>query len=238
MAGEALDSVGRDLRAPRAAGVAGLAFAVLFTASLLLLQRSPGPGSTAESVEAWYLGDGARHLALVGLYLAPFCGIAFLWFMAVIRNRVGEREDMFFSTVFAGSGLLFVAMWFAAAAAVGAPLAAVRFQDAPAPSPDVVVLSRGLGYTLLFVYAVRVAAVFMIVASTIGIRTRTMPRWLVVAGYAIAVVMLSSVSFVRPVVFLFPAWVATVSVVILLARRSRDATPAGAVAAHSTTVGR
>jgi hypothetical protein len=34
----ALALVGRDLRAPRAAGVAGLAFAVLFIAALLLVR--------------------------------------------------------------------------------------------------------------------------------------------------------------------------------------------------------
>ena len=59
----------------------------------------------------------------------PFSGIAFVWFIAVIRNRIGDREDQFFGTVFLGSGLLFVAMLFAAAAAAGAPLAAVKFQD-------------------------------------------------------------------------------------------------------------
>jgi len=218
-----LDVVGRDLRAPRAAGVAGIAFALLFTASLLLLQRAPALGSTAEEVEAWYLGDSARHLTLVGLYLAPFSGIAFLWFIAVIRHRVGDQEDRFFSTVFTGSGLLFVAMLFAAAAAAGAPLAAVRFQDAPAPSPDVAVLSRALAYTLLYVYAARVAAVFMVVVSTVGRRTRTIPPWLVVAGYAIALVLLLSVSFFKPVVFLFPAWVAAVSLVILVGRGAPDA---------------
>jgi hypothetical protein len=45
-------------------------------------------------------------VALVGLYLAPFAGIAFLWFIAAIRSQLGEREDRFFATVFLGSGLL------------------------------------------------------------------------------------------------------------------------------------
>ncbi len=216
----ALDSVGRDLRAPRAAGIAGLAFSTLFTLSLLLLRGAPGSGSSAEELEAWYLGAGSRHLALVGLYLAPFSGIAFLWFIAVIRHRIGEHEDRFFSTVFTGSGLLFVAMLFAAAAAVGAPLASVRFQGAPVPSPDVVGLSRALGYTFLYVYAVRAAAVFMLVVSTIALRTRTLPRWLAGAGYAIALVLLLSVSFFELTVLLFPGWVTAVSVVILATSRA------------------
>jgi len=43
----------------------------------------------------------------------PFAGIAFLWFIGVLRDRLGELEDRFFATVFLGSGLLFLAMLFA-----------------------------------------------------------------------------------------------------------------------------
>ena len=86
---------------------------------------------------------------------------------------IGDREDRFFATVFLGSGLLFVAMLFLAAGRGGALLAAVKLQDAPAPSPDTVVLVRGLASGFLFIYAMRMAGVFMIVVSTIGLR----PAW-------------------------------------------------------------
>jgi hypothetical protein len=43
---------------------------------------------------------------------AAVAGIAFLWFIGVIRDHLGDREDRFFATVFLGSGLLFVAMLF------------------------------------------------------------------------------------------------------------------------------
>ena len=42
----------------------------------------------------------------------PFAGIAFLWFIGVVRDQLGEVEDRLFSTVFLGSGLLFLAMLF------------------------------------------------------------------------------------------------------------------------------
>jgi hypothetical protein len=217
-----LQTVGRDLRAPRAAGVAGLLFSVLFITALLLLRGHPAPESSAAVIQEWYLRDNARQLAVVGIYLAPFSGIAFLWFIAVIRNRIGDREDQFFATVFLGSGLLFVAMLFAAAAAAGAPLAAVKFQDAPVPSPDAVVLARGLAYTFLYVYGIKAAAVFMITVSTIGIRTGAIPRWLIATGYLIAVVLLFSVAFFQPLVLLFPLWVGLASVVILFSDRVPD----------------
>ena len=216
------ETFGRELRTPAAAGVAGLVFAGLFVLSLALLYRQPAGGSTASEISAWYLRNDSKTLGLVGLYLVPFAGIAFLWFVAAIRSRIGGYEDKFFATVFLGSGILFVGMLYAAAATAGAPLAAVKFQGSPPPSADVFVFARGLGYTFLYVYAIRAAAVFMIVSSTIGLRTGTLPRWLVFAGYAVALVLLFSVSYFRATIFVFPAWVTTVSVVLLvLARREK-----------------
>jgi hypothetical protein len=205
----------RRLETPRAAGIAGLAFAVLFVASLLLLRDHPSGGSTAAEIREFYLGGHASKVALVGVYLAPFSGIAFLWFIAVVRNLIGDREDRFFSTVFLGSGLLFVAMLFLAAGVGGSLLAAVKFQDEPVPGADIVVAVRSLGFGFLFIYAMRMAAVFMIVVSTIGMRLRVFPRWLVVSGYVAALVLMLNVSYSELLVLVFPAWVAAVSVVIL-----------------------
>jgi hypothetical protein len=212
------------LETPRAAGIAGLVFAALFAASMLLVRARPTPGSSAEEVAAFYLEHSAGRTALVGLYLVPFAGIAFLWFIAVIRGHLGAREDRFLSTVFIGSGLLFVAMLFAAAACAGALYAAVKFQDQPPPSPDTVVLARALAFAFLFVFGVRAAAVFMLVVSTIGLRTGFLPRWLVVVGYVAGIVFLLTVTYVESLALLLPAWVTAVSIVILRdARRAPDA---------------
>ena len=78
------------------------------------------------------LDDSKRRLVAIALNLLPFAGIAFLWFIGVVRDRLGEGEDRFFATVFLGSGLLFVAMLFVSGAdAVGA----ARRSPAPTPSP-------------------------------------------------------------------------------------------------------
>ncbi len=168
-----------------------------------------------------YLRKEAGSVALVGVYLAPFSGIAFLWFIAAVRNLIGEREDRFFATVFLGSGLLFVAMLFVAAGAGGALLAAVKVQDEPVPSAETVVTIRALAFGFLFVYAMRMAAVFMLVMSTIGMRLGVFPRWLVAAGYVAALVLILNVSYIESLVLVFPAWVAAVSVVILKASGRR-----------------
>jgi len=210
----------RRLETPRAAGVAGLAFAALFIGSILLLRNNPSGASTAAEIRRFYLGEHADRVSLVGVYLAPFSGIAFLWFIAVLRNLIGDREDRFFATVFLASGLLFVAMLFIAAGVGGAVLAAVKFQDEPVPSDDAVVLVRSFAFGFLFIYAMRMAAVFMIVVSTIGMRLGVFPRWLVVTGYLAALVLILNVSYAALLTLVFPAWVAAVSVVILRAGRT------------------
>ena len=197
--------------------MAGLAFAGLFVASILLLRDHPSAGSTAAEIRTFYLGRHAGAVSLVGVYLAPFSGIAFLWFIAALRNLIGDREDRFFGTVFLGSGLLFVAMLFIAAGAGGSLLAAVKFNGAPVPAPENIVAVRSLGFGFLFIYAMRMAAVFMIVVSTIGMRLGVFPRWLVATGYLAALVLILNVSYTELLTLVFPAWVAAVSAVILRA---------------------
>lgn len=211
-----------ELRTPRAAGVAGLIFAVLFIGSLLL-SRVPGDGSAA-TFEQWYAGTGQTTLVLVGLYGIPFAGIAFLWFIGVVRDRVGEREDRFFSTVFLGSGLLFVAMLFAAAAAGSALAMRVDTMGASAAllDPASLQFARALTYAFLYVYAARTAGVFMIVTSTIVWRTEAVPRWVAIAGLVIALLLLLSVRYFQLIIMLFPLWVALVSLFILFTRGSAD----------------
>jgi hypothetical protein len=203
------------LRTPRAAGVAGIVFAGLFMASLLLL-RPPGDGSVI-ALAKWYSGDVLSTLVLVGLYTIPFAGIAFLWFIGVVRGRLERSQDLFFSTVFLGSGLLFVAMMFAAAACATAFALQLETQG-PLTSADLgaLRLARALTYAFLYVYAARAAGVFMITTSTIAWRDESMPRWVAIVGYAIAAVLLLSIESFRLIILLFPIWVALVSVIILI----------------------
>src|SRR5246500_5761087 len=117
---------GSPLRTPRAAAVAGIIFSVLLITALILLRLSapPSPGTAG----IWLTDSAHRAAVAVGLNLVPFAGIAFLWFIGVIRDRIGDREDRFFATVFLGSGLLFVGMLFVAAAVAGAAIAAATAQ--------------------------------------------------------------------------------------------------------------
>ena len=99
--------------------MAGILFALLFAASVTLI-RTTIPDELAGGFD-WVTSENTR--LSVALFLMPLAGIAFLWFMGVIRDQMGEFEDRFFSTVFLGSGLLFLAMVFVAMAIVGGIMA-------------------------------------------------------------------------------------------------------------------
>jgi len=199
------------LRTPRAAAAAGVIFAVLFAAVLVLVRTALPEGAAPGSQ---WLEVGSRRIEVAAL-LMPFSGISFLWFIGVLRDGFGRLEDKFFSSVFLGSGLLFLAMMFTASA-VGAGLAASsNALGESAAHSDVASFGRMLLLTLSKTYALRMAAVFMMSLATIWLRTALMPRWLVGVTYVMAVALLIASDVSMWLTLVFPAWVLVVSVLLL-----------------------
>ena len=209
------------MRAPATAGVVGLAFAILFTGAVALLRTLPLGGASDADIAAWFASGGDSQVVIGGLYLAPFSGIAFLWFVAVVRDQIGDREDRFFATVFLAGGILFVALLFAASATASTLVVGVRFLDQPPPTAAESDLLRALAYTLMFGFASRAAALFMLSTATVGLRTGAFPRWFALVGYVVGIALLVTVSFFDWIILALPAWVAFVSVVILVRERAR-----------------
>lgn len=197
----------RRLTTPRAAALAGVLFALLFGAALVLIRLAlPEDGQPGSQ----WLREGSTNLRIAAVVM-PFAGIAFLWFMGVVRDGLGRYEDKFFSTVFIGSGLLFLAMMFLAIG-VGAGL---EGSGAVAHS-EVALFGQKVLLTVSKTYALRMAAVFMISLATIWLRTRLMPRWLAIASYVMAVGLLLASDLSMWLVLAFPAWVMVVSVLLLV----------------------
>jgi len=209
----------RKLRTPRAASVAGILFALLYGASLVLIRLSI-PSDLAANT-AW-LETNSRTIVLA-LNLVPYAGIAFLWFIGVIRDRLGDLEDRFFSTVFLGSGLLFLALTFVGAALAGGLLSSYAIQSSAMLESGLYTYSRAVMYNVLNIYAVRMAGVFMISLGTIWLRTGLMHRGWAFVTYALALVLLLSISLSSWVTIVFPGWVLAVSVYFLILNLSRPA---------------
>lgn len=197
------------LTTPRAAALAGVLFAVLFGAAIILI-RSSLP-ETAQPGARW-IDDGHDKIKLAS-ELMPFAGICFLWFIAVVRANLGRFEDKFFATVTLGSGLLFLAMMFTTAA-VGAGLTDSRHYSG-AGATGVGVFGQMLLLKLSKTYALRMAAVFMMSLATIWLRTGLMPRWLVAVTYLAALALIIGGDTTMWLTLAFPVWVLIVSVLFL-----------------------
>jgi hypothetical protein len=200
------------LRTPKAAAVAGIAFSVLLLAAFVLLRLSV-PADPLEP-GAWLRTSSGT--VVVALNIIPFAGIAFLWFIGVLRDRLGAREDRFFATVFFGSGLLFLAMLFVAAAMVGAIILVFAEQPEELVNSATFHFARASIYSLINIYMIKMAAVFIISTSTVAISTGFAPRWIALLGYALAAVVLLGSSYMTWSFVVFPIWVLLVSSNLLI----------------------
>ena len=163
------------------------------------------------------------------LYIVPFAGIAFIWFLAALRQRVqrvSPREDLLFGTVQLLSGVLFLAMMFISAAARAAPALAIEFDEGELSegSRDLLVF----GQATLMIYAMRSAGIFMVATTTRATRAGVVPRWFRLVSIAAALVLMFSASYAVFLVLLFPIWVGVTSLFVLYRHRVERLRPAEA----------
>jgi hypothetical protein len=202
----------RRLRTPRAAAIAGILFAILQIASTVMLLIAIPVDSY---LEIDLLGEQSDLIG-VSLGLIPFAGIAFLWFMGVVRDRMGHLEDQFFSTLFFGSGLLYLAMTFSTAAIAGGILAVYRYDPNLVINSGFYYFGRAIIYKFDNVYAIRMAGMFLTALGTIWVRTKLMPRWIALLTYVTALVLLIGIDIYPWTSVMFPGFVFLVSAYILM----------------------
>src|ERR1700761_534990 len=152
-----------QLTTPRAAAVAGVLFALLFGATLILI-RVKMPEGVGDSAE-WL--DSQKDGIVTATKLMPFAGITFLWFIGVVRDNLVRYEDRFFASVLLGSGLLFLATMFVSTSVAAALVASDAGVTNPASHVEVVAFGKMIVVSAAKTYAIRMAAVFMISLATI-----------------------------------------------------------------------
>jgi hypothetical protein len=218
-------AVSTYLKAPRAGALAGVLFSILMISSLTLLRLSV-PDSPQDPGR--WLDESAKSVGLA-LNLLPFAGLFFLWFMGVLRDRMGPKEDRFVATVSLGSGLLFLAMVFVSSSATGALITAYESIPGKLMDSGTYTFGRSLTYEIANVYALRMAAIFMISTNVNSIRIGIYPRWMAFLGFACALYMLAGAGRWGWSPLVFPVWTFVISVYILIANfRGEPATKAAA----------
>ncbi len=215
-----VDRVRQALSSVESAALAGVASALLLSVSAYLLGRQPGVRSGGGD-PAWYADSGNRFSVFLGLNFAAMSVVAFLWFMAVIRRRLGDREDQFLATVFLGSGIASALLALTAAVCAAAPTLVVHFGGVAILDRSTVAPAHGLWFGFWAVSASRLVGVFMAATSTIGMRFDALPQWLSHLGLVLGGLLGVTGAFAGPLDFLFPVWLTLVSLTLLFTRRRR-----------------
>jgi hypothetical protein len=219
-AGAPLPGSGRwrlRLASVEAAAIAGIVCAAGWSIGLRGLLAAPAVDATDAQIAGYYADPAAGRNALVLLQVIVVATIAFLWFVGVVRGRLGDHEPKLFGTVFFGGGVLMAGVLFAGTAALAAPAVLVE-AGGKNPDPGAASMSRALAVTLLSVFAPRVATLVMFSTAALGRATGALPRWLVWVSYLVGVGEFVNVTIARPTIYVFPAWIALVSVVLLVRR--------------------
>jgi hypothetical protein len=212
----------KTLTPPRAAALAGIIFALLFSSTLIVI-RLAVPEYQADAGN-WVKDALRRSMIQTAIQLIPFAGIAFLWFIAVFRNHLGELEDQFFTTLFISSGILFVASVFVFAMLAGGLLETLNGQTGFLTTDAFVFVRQAVG-AAMNIFAIKMAGVFIISASTIALRTAILPRWIAFSGYACAIVLLLVITYWPWIALVFPLWILAVSTCILAENVRRSPLP-------------
>jgi len=202
----------KGLKTPKAAAIAGVVFSVLLITSQLLIWSSIPAIPSHSALEV----IGHSNTVSLALNMLPFAGVAFLWFIAVVRDRLGELEDRFFATVFLGSGLLYLAMTFISGAMAGGLIRILQRTPEIVTQTGTYALARAQIYVAMNTYGLKMAGVFMFSTSTILVRTGVVRRWIPFLGFALAITLLLSVGTIQWIPFVFPAWVFLISADILI----------------------
>jgi hypothetical protein len=209
-------------RTIEAAAVAGLVHSVLMVVALRMLLGLPDIYSSNEEIADFY-GQSERVRGALPVIVATLAVIALLWFVGVIRHRIGGLEPPFFSTVFFGGSILYAALMLVGVVALAAPAVLVEVAGR-VPDPDVAAVTRSFGVTMLSGVVSRVQALVVLSTAALGRATRSLPVWLVLLSYLLGLGLLITVTFFSPGLYAFAGWVAIVSIVLLFGPRNKPET--------------
>jgi hypothetical protein len=221
MPGGLLPERRRRFASVEAAAIAGLVCAIGWSLALNGLLETPSITASAAEITAFFSSPDVGRSTLMQLQILVFATIAFLWFIGVVRSRLGDAEPKLFGTAFLGGAVLFSVILLVGGAALAAPAVLVRVGGV-IPDPGAVSVSRATAVVLLSVVAPRIATLVIFSTATLGRTTGALPMWLVWLSYAVGVIEFINVTISAPTIYTFPAWIALVSIVLLIRRSTGD----------------
>ena len=195
--------------------------ALLFLLTYWLVSDAPGANASDAEIIEFYESDERWRIVLAGLYVGPFAGMAFIWFLVSLRmwvDRSAHRVNALLSNIQLVAGIVYVALFFAGLAASSVVAANVEFADAEI-NPAIARHFPQYGDTLLFVFSFRMAAMFVFTTSAIGRVSGILPRPFVWSGYAVGLFLLLSAGFEAWFALVFPLWLLALTGILLVRAR-------------------
>jgi hypothetical protein len=194
--------------------LAGIAFAVVFVAGMIIGRDTPDTDASDDEWVRWFDDSGHRAQQVVSLFLLVIAALLLVVFaVGLVRQLRAASGDRGGSIGIAYSGAIITAVAIAVGGvAVNQISAAVELGDMPEPGADVLRTAEQLGFGLLLVVAGLFAALTVAAVSAAARGTGLLPSWLVNVGFAVAVILLFSVVFLP--MALFPLWVLAVAIAV------------------------
>jgi hypothetical protein len=187
-------------------------------AALLLKARTPGLDASDEELIAFYNDPDERRVVVVaGIYLLPFAAIAFIWFFVALRMWISAsapKVNMMLSNVQLVSGIIYTTLVLAAGGSMSVMAATIELTDAEI-DPLLARQFPQFGASLLLVFAMRMAAMFVLTTTNLGRISGILPRWFIVIGFAVAIGLLLTASLSAWLVLVFPAWIIVFCVILI-----------------------
>lgn len=208
---------------------AGIGFGLLAIASWLLLRADAQTLTDAADPQAYFQDGGGGPATLAGMYLLPFSAILFLWFIVALRGWIRasqHRRNMLMSDVQLVSGVAFIGVFLVGGGALATSLV-VMGSEGTKLSVGTLSTLAAFGNTLMVIMGVRMAAIFVLATSTMGMTTGVLPRWFNLLGYAFGVLLMLAPMVDAILVLAFPVWVIALALMLLyhLANLPADAVP-------------
>ncbi len=192
--------------------LAGVAFAILLLAALGV--SLSGPGDTPDEVADWYADDSNRGAAFFVFSLLVGAALVFLWFLAALRGVLvrAEGDPARWTALAFGAGVASATLLLASASLYVTP-AVTAGQEVFPFDPSTANALENAGFALL-ICSTMSGALVALGTSIVAHRTGLLPRWLSLAGFVVAALLLFA-AFYFPL-FIWIAWVLTVSLVLLV----------------------
>lgn len=191
--------------------LSGIAFAVLMVIGVLMLTITWDASTDSDAqILSWYADSGNRIRQLIGAVVVAAAGLAFVWFVSELRERLVSKTTRRPTSIMTMSGAVFISALFVGSAAMAAVSADVEIAENPTPQNiDVVRIAESFGYGSILLFGSIAAALCVFATSRAGQITGWFPLWLSRFGYGCAALLLFGIFFFPMV--LLPIWALVVS---------------------------